>query len=106
MNKPYHKCLATLSNELRISIIKELLKNPKSVGELAKKLNEEQSKISHSLKILKACKFVISSNKGKERIYSLSSNIFKKLKGNKNLFEILDDHYNNVCKGHCNKKNN
>ena len=102
--KPYHKCLATLSNELRIKIIEELQKGPKSVGELAEKTGTEQSKISHALQSLKECRFVISSKKGKERIYSLSSNIFMKSKKNKNLFEIFEEHYKNVCKCNCVKK--
>lgn len=102
-DKPYHKCLATLSNELRLKIIEELQSGPKSVGEISLTIGAEQSKVSHALQNLKSCGFVMSSNKGKERIYKLSSNVFKKLKGNKNLFEILDDHYNNICKGHCQK---
>jgi DNA-binding transcriptional ArsR family regulator len=93
----------TLSNELRLSLIEELKTGPKSVGELSTKIGAEQSKVSHALQQLKSCGFVISSNKGKERIYSLSGSLFTKLKKNKNLFEMLDEHYTNVCKGHCHK---
>ena len=59
MKKPYHKCLSTLSNELRLSIIEELKLGPKSVGELTKKTGEEQSKVSHALQNLKSCGFII-----------------------------------------------
>jgi len=99
--RPYHKCLATLSNELRLAILEELKTGPKSVSELAKSTGAEQSKVSHALQQLKTCRFVESSKKGKERIYCLKSTIFKKLNKNKTLFEMLDEHYNSVCRGHC-----
>src|SRR5210317_894842 len=104
MKKPYHKCLATLSNELRLEIIEELKTGPKSVSELTTIIGEEQSKVSHSLQTLKGCGFVVSSKKGKERIYKLKSGIFTKLGKNKNLFEMLEEHYTNVCDGHCQKQ--
>jgi len=88
----YHLCLEILGNPLRVNLIKELGKEPKSVGELAKALGEEQSKVSHSLAALKKCSFVESEKEGKKTIYRLSESLLKKIEG-KNLFEALEKHY-------------
>ena len=88
---PYHLCLEVLGNPLRIGLIKELQKGPKSVGELSKSLGEEQSKVSHSLAALKKCSFVESERKGKKVVYRLGENMLKKIKG-QNLFEALENH--------------
>ncbi len=89
---PYHLCLEVLGNPLRVNLIKELGKKPKSVGKLVKTLGEEQSKISHSLAALKKCNFVKSEKDGKKTIYSLSESLLKKIEG-ENLFEALEKHY-------------
>ncbi len=88
----YHLCLEVLGNPLRVNLIKELEKEPKSVGELAKTLGEEQSKVSHSLAALKKCSFVESEKQGKKTIYRLSESLLKKIEG-ENLFEALEKHY-------------
>jgi len=89
---PYHLCFEVLGNPLRIEIIKLLKEKPKSVGDLAKSLGEEQSKVSHSLAALKRCKFVESKRSGKKAIYSLRQTFLKKLEG-KDIFEALESHY-------------
>ena len=89
---PYHLCLEILGNPLRIGLVKELQKGPKSVGELAKALGEEQSKVSHSLAALKKCNFVESEKQGKKTIYRPSESLLEKIEG-KNLFEALEKHY-------------
>ena len=89
---PYHLCLEVLGNPLRINIIKELEREPKSVGELAKSLGKEQSNVSHSLAALKKCSFVESEKQGKKTIYRLSESLLKKIDG-KNLFDALEKHY-------------
>ena len=89
---PYHLCLEVLGNPLRIGLIKELKKGPKSVGELSKALGEEQSKVSHSLAALKKCSFVKSEKQGKKTIYRLSESLLKKIEGG-SLFEALEKHY-------------
>ncbi len=77
---------------MRINIIKELEREPKNVGELAKALGEEQSKVSHSLAALKKCSFVEAEKFGKKTIYRLSESLLKKIEG-ENLFEALEKHY-------------
>ncbi len=90
---PYHLCLETLGNELRIRIIESLRENPKTVGELARELNAEQSRLSHSLRALKQCNFVGSKVKGKERVYSLTESFVKEMPKSKDLFEALEKHF-------------
>lgn len=89
---PYHLCLDTLGNPLRIRIIKELEKGPKSVGELSETLREEQSKISHSLAALKKCCFVESEKQGKKSVYKLRETLLQR-SGGKNIFEALEKHF-------------
>ena len=76
----YHIFFGRLANKLRIDIITSLLEKPKSVSQLIKELKQEQSKISHALKALLACKIVKYTQKGKQRIYSLSKTISPILK--------------------------
>ena len=89
---PYHLCIDVLGNPLRIAMIKELERGPKSVGELAENTGEEQSKVSHSLAALKKCGFAESEKQGKKTVYRLGESMLKKMQG-KNLFEALEKHY-------------
>jgi DNA-binding transcriptional ArsR family regulator len=90
---PYHLCLETLGNELRVKILESLREKPKTVGELAKGLGVEQSRLSHSLRALKQCNFVESKVKGKERLYTLTQSFVKEMPKSKNLFEALEKHF-------------
>ena len=74
-SKTYHIFFSKLSNPLRIKIIFSLNEKAKSVTQLSKKLNVEQSKISHALRALRECNIVQVKQKGKQRIYSLSRTI-------------------------------
>lgn len=97
MNLEYpHKCLNVLGNELRISIINSLKEKPRTVRDLTKMLNAEQSKVSHSLQQLRECSFVDYKKQGKERIYFIKSEIFKNEKGN--IFELVEKHVEKYCK--------
>ena len=99
---PFHLCFETLANELRIGIIKELESGPKSVSQLAKALNAEQSTVSHSLGMLKTCSFVKSDVKGKERVYSLIED-FKHERNDSDLFNLLAEHAHTMCNDDCKK---
>jgi len=81
MNKnTYHIFFSKLANPSRIDIVSSLEKKPKSVGELSKELDIEQSSLSHALKELKECNIVQVEQKGKQRIYKLSRTIIPILK--------------------------
>ncbi len=89
---PYYRCFEVLGNPLRIEIIQALRKCQKSVGELAEQLGEEQSKVSHSLAVLRKCGFVETKRQGKKIVYSLRETLLKKIEA-KNLFDALEKHY-------------
>ncbi len=76
----YHIFFSKLANPLRIEIVTCLEKREQSVTELVKKLNVEQSKISHALKELKNCNIVKVKQEGRQRIYSLNKTIIPILK--------------------------
>ena len=101
-NVPFHLCFETLANQLRVGIIKELQNGPKSVSELSKALNAEQSTVSHSLGMLKTCSYVKAEVKGKERLYSLIDDL--KQEGNEaHLFNLLAGHAHEFCHDECKK---
>ena len=99
---PYHLCFDTLANELRIRILKELDAGPKSVQTLSETLDEEQSKISHSLKVLRDCSYVSVKQDGKRRIYSLvkGKNVPKKIPKTNDgagMIGFVDGHASALC---------
>ena len=71
MKFSYKLFFKAFSNNTRFEIIKLLKKGPKSVKEICKKLGFEQSRVSHNLKCLEDCGFVIVKRDGKQRIYEL-----------------------------------
>ena len=105
-NTPYHLCFETLSNELRIQILKRLQDRAYSVSELCKELNEEQSKVSHSLSMLRTCNYVEVKQDGKKHIYSLKLAAVQGLKvqgSESTVFDIIDRHVATCCNFECKK---
>ena len=68
-----------------------------NVSELCKRIGEEQSKISHNLKVLKQCRIVDSRTKGKERIYSLNKETIVPL------MKLVERHVQKYCGAMCMK---
>lgn len=97
----YELCFETLSNGLRIEILKSLSKGPKNVSELVNEIGVEQSRLSHSLKMLRECNYVNTEKVGKNRVYSVKEELLSEKKGN--VFEILNAHVEEHCKI-CSKK--
>ena len=93
MNK-YYLFFGNLANPLRVEIISALKVKELSVMELAKKLGEEQSKISHALKAMKNCSIVNVEQEGKKRIYSLNKETILPM------LKIIDKHEAKFC-GKC-----
>ncbi|MBI5553276.1 MAG: winged helix-turn-helix transcriptional regulator [Candidatus Diapherotrites archaeon] len=99
---PYHLCMETLGNELRMEIVRELRKGPKTVQDLSEALHVEQSRLSHSLQSLRECSHVESTPQGKTRVYSLKSDILTQTKDpGENLFVVLDSHAGKFCSQGC-----
>ncbi len=97
----YDLCFETLSNQTRIKILKKLSEKPRSVSELVSELEIEQSRLSHSLQMLRDCNYVDVKQVGKKRIYSLKENVLEKKEGN--LFEVIDAHVQEYCHNNCTK---
>lgn len=105
--KQYNLCFETLGNELRIKIIRELGSGPKTVQELCDSLKVEQSRLSHSLEMLKLCSLVSVKPVKKLRYYSLQSNLLTGFsEGKKDIFSLLDVHIKDFCHSDCKKCGN
>ncbi len=63
-----------LGDETRVRIIFLLRENPLNVTEIARRLNMEQSAISHQLRILYHHRVVTYVRSGQERIYEILDN--------------------------------
>lgn len=88
----YYIFFGKLANKLKIDIISELKEKPSSVMKLVKKLEVEQSKLSHALASLRCCNIVYMKRKGKERIYSLNKETILPI------LKMLDKHEKKCCK--------
>ena len=93
MTNKYYIFFGNLANPLKIEIITALKLGALSVQELTKKLNQEQSKISHALQSLKHCSIVQVKQQGKQRIYSLNKETMLPI------LKMIDKHENKFCRG-------
>ncbi|NCC71666.1 transcriptional regulator [bacterium] len=79
-------------------MINSLYTSDKFVLDICKEINEEQSKVSHNLKILLDCRIVFSERKGKYILYSLNKKTIKPL------IKLINEHKDEFCNGKCNLK--
>lgn len=93
--KAYNVFFETISNKTRLAIVECLIETSKSVTEICSCLDEEQSKISHSLKKLADCNFIDVKQEGKKRIYSLNKETIVPL------MKLVDKHVHTFCKNEC-----
>ena len=96
-NSTYHLFFTNLANPLKIKIILSLRKKEKTVSELVKEFNIEQSKISHALASLRCCSIVKSKQDGKQRRYYLNKKTILPM------LNIIDKHEKESCK-YCMKR--
>jgi len=94
----YELFFETFSNKTRMKIIEALSQGPKSVTQICKLINEEQSKVSHNLKKLTECHFIDAKRKGKQRIYSLNKDTITPI------LELVHKHVRKYCKEVCHRK--
>jgi len=73
--KKHVKIFSSLSDENRLRIYLLLLQSELCVCELINILDMKQSRISHSLRILKEAKLVSNQRRGKWMIYSINQNL-------------------------------
>ena len=89
----YHVFFKNLANPLKTAIVAELRKKPMSVTELSKRIDVEQSKLSHALSNLKFCNIVTSKQIGKQRIYTLDKKTVVPI------LNLIDKHRMTSCEG-------
>ena len=88
----YNHFFETIANKTRLNILQILIEGDLSVSEICIKLNEEQSKVSHNLKILLDCNFISVRQEGKKRIYSVNKETILPL------MDLVKKHISSYCK--------
>ena len=91
MQIAYDRFLRTLSNKTRLAVIQALRGNPKNVTQLTKEMGIHQTSVSHALKRLLDCGFVLLERNGKEHIYSVNKKTIQPL------MKLMEAHINNYC---------
>jgi len=91
----YKEFFKTLGNQKRVEIVLALIDKDMNVTDICKKLDVEQSSVSHNLRRLEKCKFVEVNPNGKERIYSLNKETIRPL------FECIKKHSDKFCEKNC-----
>src|SRR3989339_710463 len=113
-NNSYHIFFNNLANPLKIEIIGSLKKTSKSVKELVKELNVEQSKVSHALSALKKCSLfirdVIKTSKATPKMKEFIKKRYSPF-GIQRLFKtsemfIIKDNDKIICTGKLSKNTN
>ncbi len=93
----YDHFFTVLGNGHRVKILQYLnQEGAKSVSDISEKLHIEQSALSHCLKQLLQCHFVVVRQQGKERIYSINEETMRPL------FDLINKHVQTYCVKGCN----
>ncbi len=87
----------TLANPTRLAIMEKLCASPMNVNAIAEALNQEQSMISHNLRLLERCCLVLSERKGREKLFRLNTETMTPI------FRAVENHADKYClaKGEC-----
>jgi DNA-binding transcriptional ArsR family regulator len=93
----YHNFFTNLANKTKLDILLALQESPLNVTDLTKKINGEQSNISHHLKHLSDCKLISSKQQGKQRIYSLNTKTISPI------LKLVETHAKKHCSDGCTK---
>lgn len=96
--KSYETFFVNFSNKSKLGIITALRCGPLNVSAIAKKINEEQSAVSHNLKKLTDCHILDVKKVGKERVYSLNKDTAIPI------LKLVEKHVIKNCPGSCCKK--
>ena len=94
----YETFFVNFANKTKLGIITALRSMPLNVNAIAKKVNEEQSTVSHNLKKLTDCHVLDVKKVGKERIYSLNKDTVI------TILKLVEKHVTKQCPGNCCKK--
>ena len=96
--KSYNYFFMNFANKSKLDIIMALRYKPLNVSTIAKRINEEQSAVSHNLKKLTDCHILDVEKVGKERIYSLNKDTVIPI------LKLVEKHVIKNCPGSCCKK--
>ena len=96
LNDICYRFFSTLANPTRLAILEKLSEGEMNVTGLASELGQEQSMVSHNLKVLELCNFVLSSRRGKKKYVSLNDDTVN------SIFGVVEEHEKH-CRlaGHC-----
>ena len=93
----YNNFFMNFATQSKFDIIMALRDGPLSVSQLAEKLGEEQSAVSHNLAKMSGCHVLDVKQDGKQRIYSLNKDTVIPM------LEIVERHVKCCCIGRCRK---
>jgi len=96
LNEACYCFFSTLANPTRLAILERLRGGTMNVSGLARELGQEQSMVSHNLKLLERCRFVVSEKKGKEKYASLNGDTVEAL------FRVAERHADMYCNSEAN----
>ncbi|MFH1440180.1 MAG: metalloregulator ArsR/SmtB family transcription factor [Candidatus Woesearchaeota archaeon] len=94
----YKDFFVNFANKTKLDIIVTLRDKPLCVNEIAEKLGEEQSKVSHNLSKLTRCRILVMNKEGKKRVYSLNHDTVLPI------LKIVEQHVKENCAKYCFKK--
>ena len=94
-HKSYNNFFVNFSNKTKFDIIHTLRDKSLSAGDIAKELDEEQSKISHNLQKLTKCHILDVEQQGKQRIYCLNKETIIPI------LELAEKHVKKYCVKRC-----
>ncbi|MGD2201587.1 MAG: metalloregulator ArsR/SmtB family transcription factor [Candidatus Bathyarchaeota archaeon] len=86
-----YRFFSTLANPTRLAALENLSERAMNVSEIAEKVGQEQSMVSHNLRPLVRCRFVRVEKRGREHYYSLNHETIEPL------FKIVENHAANHC---------
>ena len=88
---------STLASPARLAIMEKLRLGSMNVTALIEALGQEQSMVSHNLRLLERCALIYSEKRGRERIYRLNTETME------TIFKAVENHANKFCpmKGKC-----
>ncbi|MFW9888937.1 MAG: ArsR/SmtB family transcription factor [Candidatus Thorarchaeota archaeon] len=91
LNEICYRFFSTLSNPTRLAILELLSEGSKKASEIHEALGLEQSMVSHNLRTLLRCRFVIARRRGREHVYSVNRETMEPL------FHIVETHRQQYC---------
>ncbi len=93
--KSYDNFFINFATRSKFDIIMALRDGPLSVGEIAEKVGDEQSAVSHNLTKMARCHILDVKREGKQRIYSLNKDTVIPM------LRIVEKHVKHCCVGRC-----